>query len=280
MILQFARIKAIFPAVEVIDGAGVKLKRYIGNQYINVIDPFLLLDEFKSSDEKDWISGFPPHPHRGFQTLTYMISGKFEHKDSTGSQSIVSSSGLQWMNAGSGIIHSEMPAMEKGFLWGFQLWLNLPRKYKMSDPFYFNFYSELEEERGGIRIKNLVGKAMEENSFYDIIYKHIELDKGSELKIEIPEKYNSFIVVSEGKIEVLPDKIVISKENLVVLDGNYLWILAHDKSHIIFAAAPPIGEPIARWGPFVMNTKEEIIQAIEDYQSGRLVKKKAEFNQT
>jgi Pirin-related protein len=279
MILKFAKIKAIFPAVEVIDGAGVKLKRYIGNQYVNVVDPFLLLDEFKSSDEKDWIAGFPSHPHRGFQTLTYMISGKFEHKDSTGSHSILLSSGLQLMNAGSGVIHSEMPAMEKGFLWGFQLWINLPRKYKMSDPFYFNFYSQVEEEREGIKVIDLVGKPMRENSFFDLIYKHIEMEKESEFKMEIPKSYSTFIVVSEGKIRILPEKVIIPQEKLAVIEGNYLWIFAQEKSHIIFASAPPIREPIARWGPFVMNTKEEIIQAIEDYQSGRLVKKKAEFSQ-
>jgi hypothetical protein len=281
MMLEFVKIKLIIPGIDVVDGAGVKLKRYIGTHILNYLDPFLLLDEFKSRDERDWSAGFPPHPHRGFQTLTYMISGTFEHKDSTGSHSLLPSNSLQWMNAGSGVIHSEMPAMKEGFLWGYQLWLNSPRKFKMSDPFYFNFKSsvELEDQLKGLKIINLVGEPMEEYGYYKVIYKHIQIRESCELKLELPAENNSFIVVSEGVIEFVPDKVKVSDGHIVVFSGNYLWIFAHSDSHLLLASAKPLREPVARWGPFVMNTKEEIIQAIEDYQNGRLVKRKAEFSE-
>ncbi len=261
----------IFPAVEVFDGAGVRLKRYIGTQYIRELDPFLLLDEFKSQNPEDYRAGFPQHPHRGFQTLTYMIKGRFKHEDSTGAEGILKDGWLQWMNAGSGVIHSEMPIMENGFLWGFQLWLNNPSKLKMSDPFYYNFPAEEIEMTETYRVINLVGKPMKENGFYPFTYLHIELKKGAEYGIKLEKENNSFIALSEGKLRILPQDVEIPFSHLAVIKGDEIRIVAEENSVFLFASAKPLNEPIARWGPFVMNTMEEIERTIEDYRKGRFI---------
>ncbi len=278
-IKKYRSVKGIFPGMEVIDGAGVRLRRYIGTPYLNYLDPFPLLDEFKSDNPNDYIAGFPPHPHRGFQTLTYMINGEFEHWDSTGSKGTLISGGLQWMNAGSGVIHSEMPKMKNGLLWGFQLWLNSPAKEKMSDPFYHNFKA-VELSENDIKINLLAGEFMSLKqvnlAYYKFLYIDVRLIAGKDFEFELPDKTTCFCVVSEGLIE-FPGNIKIEEGNLAVLsdDGNAIKFNALKDSVILIGCAPALNEPIARWGPFVMNTKEEIYQAIEDYQMGRLVKKKA-----
>lgn len=276
--VKYRRVHRVFPAMEVIDGAGVKLKRYIGSLYLNYLDPFLLLDEFKSDDPNDYIAGFPPHPHRGFQTLTYMISGDFEHRDSTGSSGILSSGGLQWMNAGSGVIHSEMPIMKEGFLWGYQLWLNLPSSEKMSDPFYHNFKA-IEISKGEVRVNLLSGgfDNVEQKSwaYYPVVYLDVRVPKGNEFVYEIDEKMNAFCVVSEGEIKFDDGTKVKGGKLAVLIDGNFVKFYALENSVVLVGCGKPLNEPVARWGPFVMNTMEEIYQAIEDYKAGRLVKKKA-----
>jgi hypothetical protein len=276
--IKYRNAHRIIPAMEVVDGAGVKLRRYIGTYYLNYLDPFLLLDEFKSDDPRDYIAGFPPHPHRGFQTLTYMVNGDFEHKDSTGSTGRLTSGGLQWMNAGSGVIHSEMPMMKDGLLWGYQLWLNLPAKEKWSDPFYHN-YKAMELKEGDIKINLLSGELSEikQKSWanYPVIYLDVRLKKGNSFEYEIPENMNAFCLVSEGMIE-LPEKVKVREHQLAILtDGNYIKFTALKDSVVLIGCAKPLNEPVARWGPFVMNTEKEIYQAIEDYQMGRLVRKKA-----
>ena len=275
---KYRLVKRIFPGIDVIDGAGVRLKRYIGTSYLNYLDPFLLLDEFKSDNPNDYIAGFPPHPHRGFQTLTYMISGDFEHWDSTGSKGNLTSGGLQWMNAGSGVIHSETPKMKSGLLWGFQLWLNSPAEEKMSDPFYHNFKA-IEINEKDIKINLLSGEFWGSKqinlAYYQFSYIDVRLSEGKGFEFELPDKTNCFCVVSEGLIE-FPENVKIKEGTLVVLsDGNKVKFNALKNSVVIIGYAPALNEPIARWGPFVMNTKEEIYQAIADYQMGRLVKKKA-----
>lgn len=275
---KYRSIKGIFPGMEVRDGAGVRLKRYIGSPYLNYLDPFPLLDEFKSDNPDDYIAGFPPHPHRGFQTLTYMISGDFEHWDSTGSKGNLTSGGLQWMNAGSGVIHSEMPKMKNGLLWGFQLWLNSPAKEKMSDPFYHNFKA-LEINEKNFKINLLSGEFKDINqtnlAYYPFLYIDVRISEGEKFEFEIPDKTNCFCLVSEGLIE-FPENVRIREVFIGVLsDGNKIKFTALKNSVVLIGCAQPLNEPVARWGPFVMNTKEEIYQAIEDYQMGRLVKKKA-----
>ena len=274
-------IKKIIKSIETSDGAGVKLKRSIGTPEADYIDPFLMLDEFGSENKDDYVAGFPPHPHRGIETVTYMLKGKFEHEDSTGAKGIMSSGDVQWMKTGRGIIHSEMPAMSDGQLLGFQLWINMPAKLKKNKPEYIYIknkelgtYSDDEKV-----IKVIAGKykdveGPEKNHNVEPIYFHIVLKNGKEFSCEVPEGHNSFIYLLKGQIKV--GKINHEKtndSNLILLkQGKNLQVTADKDSEFLFIAGKPIGEPIARGGPFVMNTKAEIIEAINDYQNGTFAK--------
>ena len=274
-------IKKIVKSIETSDGAGVKLKRSIGTPEADYIDPFLMLDEFGSENKDDYVAGFPPHPHRGIETVTYMLKGKFEHEDSTGAKGIMSSGDVQWMKTGRGIIHSEMPAMSDGQLLGFQLWINMPAKLKKNKPEYIYIknkelgtYSDEEKVVKVIagKYKNVEGP--EKNHNVEPIYFHIVLKNEKEFSCEVPEGHNSFIYLLKGQIKV--GKINHEKtndSNLILLkQGKNLQIKAERESEFLFIAGKPIGEPIARGGPFVMNTKAEIIEAINDYQNGTFAK--------
>ena len=274
-------IKKIVKSIETSDGAGVKLKRSIGTPEADYIDPFLMLDEFGSENKDDYVAGFPPHPHRGIETVTYMLKGKFEHEDSTGAKGTMSSGDVQWMKTGRGIIHSEMPAMSDGQLLGFQLWINMPAKLKKNKPEYIYIknkelgtYSDDEKV-----VKVIAGKfkdieGPEKNHNVEPIYFHIVLKNEKEFSCEVPEGHNSFIYLLKGQIKV--GKINHEKtndSNLILLkQGKSLQIKAERESEFLFIAGKPIGEPIARGGPFVMNTKAEIIEAINDYQNGSFAK--------
>ena len=274
-------IKKIVKSIETSDGAGVKLKRSIGTPEADYIDPFLMLDEFGSENKDDYVAGFPPHPHRGIETVTYMLKGKFEHEDSTGAKGIMSSGDVQWMKTGRGIIHSEMPAMSDGQLLGFQLWINMPAKLKKNKPEYIYIknkelgtYSDDEKV-----VKVIAGKfkdieGPEKNHNVEPIYFHIVLKNEKKFSCEVPEGHNSFIYLLKGQIKV--GKINHEKtndSNLILLkQGKSLQIKAERESEFLFIAGKPIGEPIARGGPFVMNTKAEIIEAINDYQNGSFAK--------
>ena len=262
------------------DGAGVKLKRSIGVEP-NYFDPFLMLDEFGSENKDDYIGGFPPHPHRGIETVTYMLDGEFEHEDSTGAKGRMRSGDVQWMKTGSGIIHSEMPAMKEGKLHGFQLWINMPAKLKMDKPEYLyidaNEMSIHKDEEKKIKI--IAGK------FGDVegpvkghnvkpIYFDVELKKNKKFNFILPSSHNSFIYLINGEIKIgdkTHDKV--SGATLIILaNGEKLNIKSNTNSKFLLISGEPIGEPIARGGPFVMNTKAEILQAVEDYQNGNFVK--------
>ena len=274
-------IKKIIKSIETSDGAGVKLKRSLGTPEADYIDPFLMLDEFGSENKDDYVAGFPPHPHRGIETVTYMLKGKFEHEDSTGAKGTMSSGDVQWMKTGRGIIHSEMPAMSDGQLLGFQLWINMPAKLKKNKPEYIYIknkelgtYSDDEKV-----VKVIAGKfkdieGPEKNHNVEPIYFHIVLKNKKEFSCEVPEGHNSFIYLLKGQIKV--GKINHEKtndSNLILLkQGKSLQIKAERESEFLFIAGKPIGEPIARGGPFVMNTKAEIIEAINDYQNGSFAK--------
>ena len=274
-------IKKIVEPVETSDGAGVKLKRSIGTPAINYLDPFLLLDEFGSENKDDYMAGFPPHPHRGIETVTYMLEGKFEHKDSTGAKGIMSSGDVQWMKAGSGIIHSEMPAMANGKLHGFQLWVNMPAKLKMSKPEYIYLDAKqikiYKDEEKKIKIiagkfKNYEGPIKGHN--VEPIYFDIELREENEFKFDLPLNHNSFIYLVEGSIKIGKDEHQrIDGSSLIVLKkGKNLNVKALRRSKFLLIAGKPIGETIARGGPFVMNTKQEILQAMEDYNNGNFIR--------
>ena len=262
------------------DGAGVKLKRSIGVEP-NYYDPFLMLDEFGSENPDDYIAGFPPHPHRGIETVTYMLKGHFEHKDSIGGQGKMSPGDVQWMKTGSGIIHSEMPAMKEGKLQGFQLWINMPAKLKMNKPeyIYIDAAKMSVHKDNDKQVKVIAGKFEKaegpvKGHNVEPIYFDVELNKEKEFSFNLPSTHNSFIYLISGEIyigEKKHNKLIDS--TLILLDkGEILKVRARSNSKFLLISGKPIKEQIARGGPFVMNTKEEISQAVEDYHAGRFVK--------
>lgn len=272
-----SHIKQIVQGMPASDGAGVKLKRVLGQPLLRRLDPFLMLDEFGSDDAQDYIGGFPSHPHRGFQTVTYMLNGKMGHKDSVGNKGEIEDGGLQWMNAGRGIIHEEMPQQTEGKMRGFQLWVNLPASDKMSAPGYQDIKSELIAETkvgktsmarvlaGELNgIQGAVTAQVVKPYFFDL-----HLAANDEVKLDTINTHNGFIYVYEGEVSIM-GKIVV-KNQLGVLDfSNCLCIETKGAAKAIFVSGEPIGEPIEQYGPFVMNTAQEINQAVADFQSGKL----------
>ena len=274
-------VKKIIKPLDTSDGAGVKLRRSIGTHLIDYLDPFLMLDEFGSDNKDDYIGGFPPHPHRGIETVTYMLEGEFEHEDSTGAKGRMKPGDVQWMKTGSGIIHSEMPAMSDGRLHGFQLWLNMPAKLKMSKPNYLYIDSnQIKIHKDNKKqVKVIAGKfektegAVTEHNV-DPIYFDIELVKDNEFNFQIPSTHNTFIYLINGEIKIgnqNHDKVKDS--TLIVLEkGEKLKVSSIINSKFLLISGKPIAEQIARGGPFVMNTKSEILKAVEDYHNGTFVK--------
>ena len=262
------------------DGAGVKLKRSIGVEP-NYYDPFLMLDEFGSEDKEDYIGGFPPHPHRGIETVTYMLHGEFKHEDSTGGKGKMKAGDVQWMKTGSGIIHSEMPAMSEGKLQGFQLWINMPAKLKMSKPKYIYIDSkEMHTHKDNDKtVKTIAGKFEKaegpiKGHNVEPIYFDIELKKDKEFIFDLPNTHNSLIYLVSGEIKIgekKHDKIINSNLILLSRDKN-LKVKSISNSKFLLISGKPINEQIARGGPFVMNTKSEILQAVNDYHNGTFVK--------
>mgnify|MGYP001348376173 CR=1 FL=1 len=274
-------VKKIVKALNASDGAGVKLKRSIGTPEADYVDPFLMLDEFGSENKDDYVAGFPPHPHRGIETVTYMLNGEFEHQDSTGAKGIMKSGDVQWMKTGRGIIHSEMPAMSDGKLLGFQLWINMPAKMKKNKPEYLYIKSnELGIHKDSEKIiKVIAGKfekaeGPEKKHNVEPIYFHIVLNEGKEFVCEVPEGHNSFIYILKGELKIgKHDHPKTENSNLILLQrGNKLLVKADKKTEFLFIAGKPLDEPIARGGPFVMNTKAEILEAVRDYNNGTFAK--------
>ncbi len=273
-------VSKIIDPITATDGAGVKLKRSIGVEP-NYFDPFLMLDEFGSENKDDYLAGFPPHPHRGIETVTYMLAGDFKHKDSTGGQGIMSAGDVQWMKTGSGIIHSEMPAMKEGRLHGFQLWINMPASKKMNKP----EYHYIDASKMGIYkdedkfVKVIAGKFEKiegpiNKHNLEPIYFDVELEKDKEFNLKLPITHNSFIYLIDGEIKIGKQKHDKAKNSKLILltKGEKLSVLCQLKSKFLLISGKPIHEKIARGGPFVMNTKAEVLQAIEDYHNGTFVK--------
>ena len=274
------QVNQIIEPTPATDGAGVKLKRSIGVEP-NYFDPFLMLDEFGSENKDDYIAGFPAHPHRGIETVTYMLAGEFEHKDSTGGEGRMTAGDVQWMKTGSGIIHSEMPSMKEGKLHGFQLWINMPAKMKMSKPEYhyidadkMSVYKDNEKKVKVIagKYENAEGPIKRHN--VDPIYFDIEIEKEKKFSCKIPVSHNSFIYLINGEIRVgdKPHEKVKDSKLILLTQGDNLHITALSNAKFLLISGKPIGEKIARGGPFVMNTKQEILKAVEDYHSGTFVK--------
>ena len=279
--MAIIELKKIVKALNASDGAGVKLKRSIGTSEADYIDPFLMLDEFGSENKDDYLAGFPPHPHRGIETVTYMLNGEFEHEDSTGAKGSMGPGDIQWMKTGRGIIHSEMPAMSDGKLLGFQLWINMPSSMKMNKPEYKYIKSDQKtmfkdnDKKINLiagKFENIEGPVKGHN--VEPIYFDVELNENKKINFSIPETHNSFIYLLKGDLKIGSKKHEkISNSTLILLEkGSGLEVLANKNSKFLFIAGKPIGEPIARGGPFVMNTKAEILQAIQDYNNGTFAK--------
>jgi len=273
-------VKKIIDPIPASDGAGVKLKRSIGVDP-DYFDPFLMLDEFGSDNKDDYIGGFPPHPHRGIETVTYMLQGEFEHEDSTGAKGKMSSGDVQWMKTGSGIIHSEMPTMSEGRLHGFQLWINMPANLKMSKPDYIyidsdkmNIHKDNDKQIKVIagKFKKAEGPIKDHN--IEPVYFDIELNKKKEFIFRLPSTHNSFIYLINGEIQIgKKNHKKVKDSTLILLDrGEDLKVEAKSNSKFLVISGKPINEEIARGGPFVMNTKAEILQAVQDYHNGTFVK--------
>ena len=273
------------------DGAGVKLKRVIGQPQLGDLDPFMLLDDFRNNDPKAYAAGFPPHPHRGFETVTYMLEGKMEHQDSAGNKGLLDDGGMQWMTAGAGILHSEMPKQTDGRLWGFQLWVNLPGHLKMTKPRYQDIPSKdiPEVEGKGYKVRVLAGhfqgQAGAAETLTEVSYLDVHLDGGGRVDIEIPDGHNLVVFAYSGRLKALglPDASDVESDwiedgsaGIFQGDGD-LTLYARESARALVISGKPLNEPVARHGPFVMNTHQELVQAVEDYNAGKLAPNQWEF---
>ena len=261
------------------DGAGVRLTRLLGTRKLDMIDPFLMLDAFYSDDPNDYIAGFPDHPHRGFETVTYMLAGAMRHGDHMGNTGHLRAGSVQWMTAGRGVIHSEMPEQEDGLLSGFQLWVNLPAADKMTPARYQDIPPDdipVVERPDGARIKVIAGAAFDvEGPISGVATQPLMLDvalpAGTSVAVDLPEDHNGFVHVFEGRARFGPDATKIRSGMLGVLGpGTSVHARSASGGRFLLLAGKPIGEPVARYGPFVMNTRDELMQAFEDYRAGTL----------
>lgn len=268
-------VTQVFDAQPTRDGAGVSISRALGRRALNMLDPFLLLDSFQTDKPEDYLAGFPDHPHRGFETVTYMINGAMEHRDSVGNHGRLGPGAAQWMTAGRGIVHSEMPKQESGLMWGFQLWVNLPASRKMIAPRYQDIppaqIPELELEHGKLRV--VAGTANGKTgpvSGIDVepTFLDIALRPGGKQSVTLPTAHTSFLFVSTGAMKVGGREV--RQGQLAVLSPGESVTLEGLDGRALLLAGKPINEPVARYGPFVMNTEAELRQAFEDYRSGRL----------
>jgi len=262
------------------DGAGVKLTRVIGQPALDMLDPFLMLDEFRSDSGSDYIAGFPEHPHRGFETVTYMLAGRMRHGDNQGNSGLLTAGSVQWMTAGRGILHSEMPEQEEGLMQGFQLWVNLPAKDKMTAPRYQDVAPERIPEvqlAPGASARVIVGeqagvRGPVDNVATDPLYLDLHLDAGASAEVDIPAGHNGFVYVYEGQAKVgdgAASGLLRGDLGVLSRDGGKVRIEAPVATRAILVAGRPLNEPVAKYGPFVMNTQQQIIQAVEDFRAGR-----------
>jgi len=272
-------VERVIAGQYVMDGAGVKINRVLTGALQRRLDPFLMLDAFGSDKAGDYIAGFPEHPHRGFETVTYMLAGRMRHRDSAGNEGLVTDGGVQWMTAGRGVIHSEMPEQNEGLMEGFQLWLNLPAKDKMSAPWYRDIPNE-EVPRftleSGITVQVIAGSShgvagAVQRDGTEPLYLDIELPEGATFEQPLPAGHNAFIYVFRGEAVVagrgVPQTRMAIFDNAEGSDG--VVVKAAQPTRLLLIAGRPLREPIAQYGPFVMNTQAELHQAVEDYRAGR-----------
>ena len=264
------------------DGDGVKLTRVLTQDLQKRLDPFLMLDAFGSDESKDYIGGFPNHPHRGFETITYMLEGRMRHKDNAGHEGLLCSGGVQWMTAGKGVIHSEMPEQEDGRMEGFQLWLNLPSHEKMCAPSYQEFDNQsipLHTSPEGVLVKVIAGAflgtqgAVQRKATAPIYLDcHFPNHDVKLFTIDLLRTYNAFVYVYDGTLSLVSDKgeEALDQGEMAILknDGDQLCLSSSRKAKVIVIGGQALGEPIAQYGPFVMNTQQELMQAVRDFQQG------------
>jgi len=259
------------------DGAGVKLTRVIGQRALEMLDPFLMLDEFGSDAATDYIAGFPNHPHRGFETVTYMLDGRMRHRDNAGNEGLLESGSVQWMTAGRGIVHSEMPEQDHGLMRGFQLWVNLPAADKMTAPRYQDITPEkipVVEPAEGVRVRVVAGDVFGASGpvsgiATEPVYLDVALQAGAQISIPLPEGHNAFAYAFEGENVRIGNEQLARGELAVLSPGDLIALAANGKAaRVLVVAGKPLNEPVAKYGPFVMNTPEQIVQAIRDFQSG------------
>ncbi|MGC2048767.1 MAG: pirin family protein [Gallionella sp.] len=277
---QSRGIERLIEGIATSDGAGVKLTRVLSGKLQKRLDPFLMLDAFGSDDPDDYIAGFPDHPHRGFETVTYMLSGRMRHRDSAGHEGLLENGGVQWMTAGRGVIHSEIPEQEDGVMEGFQLWVNLPSQRKMTEPWYRDFPGAAIPEYvtpQGVTVRVIAGNSNGvagaiTREITEPLYLDIHVPAGAEFSTALPASHNAFIYVYRGAVTVDGTQVESRRmgilSNTSVADG--VTLSAKEDARLILVAGKPLNEPIAQYGPFVMNTQQEIHQALNDYNNGYL----------
>ncbi|OIO10444.1 MAG: hypothetical protein AUJ80_03215 [Gallionellaceae bacterium CG1_02_60_325] len=272
------KVERLIQGVATSDGAGVSLTRVLTGKLQHRLDPFLMLDAFGSDDPDDYIAGFPDHPHRGFETITYMLAGRMRHRDSAGHEGLLGDGGVQWMTAGRGVIHSEIPEQKDGVMEGFQLWLNLPAQNKMAEPWYRDFASADIPEYAtveGVTVRVIAGESngvagAVSRTVTEPLYLDIHLPAGTSFSTAIPATHNAFIYTYRGAAHVAGMQVDLQRmgilSNTAGADG--VTVSATEPTQLILVAGKPLNEPIVQYGPFVMNTQEEIHQALEDFRSG------------
>lgn len=277
--MSVRKVERVVTGQDTSDGAGVRLKRLVGSFQLSEVDPFLLLDEFKSDRPGDYLAGFPDHPHRGFETVTYMLAGAMEHRDHKGNRGLLGPGSVQWMTAGRGIVHSEMPRQQDGLMWGYQLWVNLPAADKMCEPRYQDIPAgAIPERRAGEAVVRVVaGRSGDvEGAVQGIavapLYLDVVVPPRAAFEHAVPAGHTALACLASGEARIGgEDGPLLAAGQLAVLtDGTGFAATAGDEgARLLLIAGRPLREPIARYGPFVMNTREEIHQAFEDFRQGR-----------
>lgn len=269
-------VERLVAGVATSDGAGVKLTRVLTGKLQQRLDPFLMLDAFGSDDPDDYIAGFPDHPHRGFETVTYMLSGRMRHRDSAGHEGLLESGGVQWMTAGRGVIHSELPEQQDGVMEGFQLWLNLPAERKLCEPWYRDFPGAAIPEyltSGGVTVRVIAGNSNGVTGAVirevtEPLYLDVHLPAGATFSTALANTHNAFIYVYRGAVQVGNTQVEARRMAILGNSGDGVTMSASAASRLILIAGKPLNEPIVQHGPFVMNTREEIQQALDDFNNG------------
>lgn len=274
---NFRSVERLVQGIQTSDGAGVRLTRVLTQNLQKRLDPFLMLDAFRNDNPDDYIGGFPDHPHRGFETVTYMLAGRMRHRDNAGNEGLLEPQGAQWMTAGSGLIHSELPEQEAGLMEGFQLWVNLPAKNKMIAPFYRDIPPSAIPEfttDQGVHVRVIAGSSHDvagavQRPDTEPLYLDIHLPAGSSFNQPVDAGFNAFTYTYRGVVMIGDTKVPDRHMAILSNDGAELVrVEAREDARLILVAGKPLNEPIAQYGPFVMNTPEEIQQTLRDYKDG------------